>query len=123
MHELPGDAPLLRLCSAQDLAAIAEGRARGFDPRDAGQDSLFVVRHQGRLHAWRNACPHIDGAPMAWRRHAYTNAPGTHIVCSAHGALFEPATGRCVQGPCIGRALTAVEIDIRSDGSVWLRDF
>jgi naringenin degradation protein FdeD len=123
MHEAPGDAPRLRLCSADDLAAIAEGRARGFDPRHEGQDSLFIVRHDGHLHAWRNACPHIDGAPMAWRKDAYTNAAGNHIVCSAHGALFEPASGRCVQGPCIGRGLTAIEIDIRSDGSVWLRDF
>ena len=123
MHEVPGNAPLLPLCRAEDLAAIAEGRARGFDPRNVGQDTLFIVRHDGHLRAWRNACPHVDGAPMAWRKDAYTNAAGTHIVCSAHGALFEPATGRCVQGPCIGQGLKAIEIDIRSDGSVWLRNF
>ena len=123
MREAQGDASCLRLCSAGDLAAVGEGRARGFDPGHAGQDSVFVVRHRGRLRAWRNACPHIDGAPMAWRKDAYTNAAGTHIVCSAHGALFEPATGRCVQGPCMGQGLTAIEIDIRSDGSVWRRDF
>ncbi|MBQ0957806.1 Rieske (2Fe-2S) protein [Ideonella sp. 4Y11] len=121
MSETPYEAGPLWLCQADELDEIAEGRARGFDPRQIGQDSVFVVRHAGRLHAWRNACPHIDGAPMAWRKDAYTNAAGTHIVCSAHGAQFEPATGHCVRGPCLGQSLTAIEMDIRSDGSVWLR--
>jgi len=120
MPEVAPQAGTLLLCRTDELAAIAEGRARGFDPRQSGQDSVFVVRHAGRLHAWRNACPHVGGAPMAWRKDAYTNAAGTHIVCSAHGALFEPATGHCVQGPCLGQALTPLEMDIRSDGSVWL---
>lgn len=110
---------LLPLCSGAELDAIAEGRARGFDPRGRGQDSLFVVRHQGVLRAWRNACPHIDGAPMAWRKDAYTNAAGTHIVCAAHGARFAPDTGLCVQGPCVGRTLAPVRLETRTDGSVW----
>lgn len=98
-----------------DLDAIGEGRARGFDPDDTGQDSVFVVRYRGTLRAWRNACPHVDGAPMAWRKDAYMNAAGTHIVCAAHGALFDPDSGDCVQGPCLGRRLTPVELRTTSN--------
>mgnify|MGYP003433670839 FL=1 len=123
MPDAPTDERTLLLCRGDELDAILEGRARGYDPQGTGQDSVFVVRHQGRLHAWRNACPHIEGAPMAWRKDAYMNAAGTHIVCSAHGALFDPANGICSQGPCVGRALTRVELNIRSDGQVVVRNY
>ena len=107
------------LCHEQQ---IEEGKALGFDPDQRGRDSLFVVRHNGRLFAWRNACPHrgYEGAPMAWRRHAYLNQAGTHIVCSGHGALFDPETGIGLPGPCSGRALEAITITVTPDGQVLL---
>ena len=78
---------------------IGEGRARGFDIDEDGEEKLFVVRTDGVLRAWRDACPHIDGAPMAWRRDAYLNEAGARIVCHAHGAEFLPESGLCVLGP------------------------
>lgn len=35
-------------------------------------------------------------------------------MCATHGALFEPATGRCVAGPCRGATLEPVAV--REDG-------
>ena len=102
--------------------AVAEGQSLGFDPLDAGCDTVFLVRHQGVLRAWRNACPHIDGAPMAWRKDAYMNAAGTLIACHAHGALFAPDTGRCVQGPCLGKSLTGLPITIDAHGEVFVEE-
>lgn len=102
------------LCRDHELA---EGQVRGFDPEGEGQDTLFVLRHEGRLHAWANACPHM-GVPMAWRRHAYLNANGTHVQCHAHGALFDKASGLCVQGPCLGQSLRRRELVVDQDGQV-----
>jgi len=68
-----------RLGAAAD---VPEGGARGYDPAGHGQDTLFAVRHRGRLHLWRDRCPHA-GTPMAWRRHAYLDAAGARIVCAA----------------------------------------
>jgi nitrite reductase/ring-hydroxylating ferredoxin subunit len=34
------------------------------------------------------------------------------LVCPHHGATFDLATGTCVEGPCRGDALKAVEVDI-----------
>ncbi|WP_417223088.1 Rieske (2Fe-2S) protein [Amphritea sp.] len=99
---------------------IPEGQSRGFDPADQGQDSLFLVRVKGKLYGWRNACPHIDGAPMAWRKDAYLNAKRTHIACHAHGALFEPETGLCIQGPCLGKRLQAVDVIEDDNGQVMI---
>lgn len=112
-------AGLVRLCRADE---IGEGRSRGFDPHETGEDTIFVLRSGGVLRGWRNACPHVDGAPMAWRRDAYLNADGTRIVCHAHGAEFLPDSGTCVQGPCIGKRLTAVPIVIDRCGDLWVME-
>jgi nitrite reductase/ring-hydroxylating ferredoxin subunit len=103
---------LARLCRASDLP---EGRSRGFDPTATGRDTLFVVRRNG-VHAWRNACPHWADTPMAWRKDAYLNADATRIVCAAHGAQFEIATGLCTLGPCVGQSLTPVALVAADDG-------
>jgi len=110
---------LVRLCGAEE---IGEGQSRGFDPHECGDDTMFVVRWGGVLRAWRNACPHVDGAPMAWRKDAYLNADGTRIVCHAHGAEFLPDSGTCVQGPCIGKRLTAVLIVIDAHGDLLVTE-
>lgn len=107
----------ITLCASSE---IQEGSSLGFDPEDNGQDSIFIVRVAGRVYGWLNACPHINGAPMAWRKDAYLNAKGTHITCHAHGALFELETGVCVQGPCLGKSLQAVQITETENGRVML---
>jgi nitrite reductase/ring-hydroxylating ferredoxin subunit len=63
--------------------------------------------------AYRNECPHTGGE-LDWIEGDFLDADGRLIVCATHGALFEPATGRCVAGPCRGAALRAVAV--RDDG-------
>ena len=94
--------------------------ARGFDPRGAGHDTLFVVRRGAVLRAYRDACPHFGDTPMAWRKDAYLNGDGARIVCHAHGAQFDIGSGECLLGPCLGQRLTPVEIEVTSDGDVML---
>lgn len=102
------------------LDALPEPGARGFDPHGAGHDTLFLVRHAGGIRGWRDACPHYGDTPMAWRKDAYLDARGTHIVCHAHGALFEMDTGVCVKGPCLGQTLTPVAIRVSRRGEIYL---
>lgn len=117
MNARPGE--VARLCRAD---ALPEGEARGFDPWDEGRDTVLVVRHQGELYGWRDACPHYGDTPMAWRKDAYLNGARTRIVCAAHGAQFDIATGVCTLGPCLGQGLQRValqvdtHIDIRREG-------
>jgi nitrite reductase/ring-hydroxylating ferredoxin subunit len=56
---------------------------------------------------------------MAWRKHAYLNAARDRIVCSAHGALFDIATGICTLGPCMGQYLQPVRLMVEA-GAVYL---
>ncbi|MBA2960489.1 MULTISPECIES: Rieske (2Fe-2S) protein [Ramlibacter] len=105
---------VIRLCHSGE---IAEGSARGFDPKGSGRDTMFVVRRDG-LHAWRNACPHWTGTSMAWRKDAYLNADGSRIVCAAHGAQFDIWSGACILGPCIGESLVRVTLIESEEGTL-----
>jgi nitrite reductase/ring-hydroxylating ferredoxin subunit len=106
----------VRLCA---LAELPDGGARGFDPQGRGRDTVFAVRRGRAVRVWADRCPH-HGTPMPWRKDAYLNAAGDRIVCSAHGALFEPETGLCVQGPCLGESLRPLSCTLTDDGELML---
>jgi nitrite reductase/ring-hydroxylating ferredoxin subunit len=102
------------------LDELADGQARGFAPAGENRDTMFVVRRGERVHGWRNACPHVDGAPLAWRKDAYLSADQEAIVCYGHGAVFDIDTGVCIRGPCVGQALTRVRVERAADGALWV---
>jgi nitrite reductase/ring-hydroxylating ferredoxin subunit len=104
------------LCEISDLA---EGSARGFAVEGL-REKVIVLRKDGHLHGYLDACPHYaGGTPMAWKTDAYLNGAGTHLACHSHGALFDPTTGICVLGPCLGQGLTRVELHITATGEVF----
>ncbi len=102
-----------RLCA---LADIPDNGSLGFG--DGTTDSLFAVRKGGVVWVYRNRCPHA-GAPLNWMPHRFLNSTRDRIICSAHGALFDIASGVCVAGPCPGRSLQAIPFELR-DGEIWL---
>ncbi|MFS2162552.1 Rieske (2Fe-2S) protein [Variovorax sp. Varisp62] len=106
---------LRRLCRVDELK---DGSAQGFAGDRPGQDSMFLVRHEGTVYGYRNDCPHWPGSPMAWRRDGYLNLDANRIVCSGHAAEFDIASGRCTLGPCLGSSLTPVELEIDAQG--WI---
>ncbi|MGO0791770.1 Rieske (2Fe-2S) protein [Herbaspirillum seropedicae] len=99
------------------VTQLPENGARGFDTESAGQATIFVLRRGDQVRAWRDSCPH-HGTPLPWRRDAYFDGAGQHLVCAAHGALFDPLTGVCTLGPCQGDTLTAVALRIDDDGGL-----
>lgn len=99
---------------------MEESSSPGFDPEAAGHDTVFLVRNGAEVHAYLDACPHLGGTPMAWRRHAYLNGDRRFIVCHAHGARFEKASGLCVDGPCRGEFLTRVPLVRYSNGDLYM---
>ena len=97
---------------------VPEGGSLGFDPDATGRDTLFVVRSGGDLHAWYDRCPHEGVTPLPLKRHVYLNAKRTRIVCFAHGAQFEIASGECVVGPCRGSRLERAAVTVDADGGL-----
>ncbi|RJF95677.1 Rieske (2Fe-2S) protein [Noviherbaspirillum saxi] len=102
------------------LDELPDGDSRGFDPLRQGRDAVLVVRQGARVHAYLDACPHHGGTPMAWRKDAYLNGDRDRIVCSAHGAQFDIATGLCTLGPCLGQSLQPVAVTITQDQDIYI---
>ncbi len=86
----------------------------------AGQTarSAFVVRHRGRVHGYLNRCAHL-GVELDWRPGEFFDGSGLYLICAMHGALFDPATGACLSGPCGGRSLKALPV-CEERGGVYL---
>lgn len=111
-------AAITRLCRVEN---IAEGEAKGFDMAAGARHKIIVLRRNGIFHGWLDACPHYSpGTPMAWKSDAYLNGDGTHLACHSHGALFDMETGECVLGPCIGQALTRIELRVSDEGEIFV---
>ena len=93
--------PAVRLCRLDELPP---GSARGFDPDGSGADTVILVRRADSLHAFVNVCPH-QGAALEYRKDGFLTRDGRQLMCHAHGALFDPQTGRCTAGAGLGQSL------------------
>jgi len=80
----------------------------------------LVVRVGAQLRGYVNRCPHA-GHPLNLLPDRFLTPDGTLLLCSSHGALFEKLTGYCVAGPCAGRTLTPLPLEVR-EGFVMLAD-
>lgn len=108
------------VCTLEELAATG---SRGFSVGEGEWPlrGFVVVLPDGGIRAYVNTCPHA-GHALDLLPHRFLTADRSLIVCSSHGALFEPADGRCVAGPCTGRALRPLSVAIGPDGLVRLVD-
>jgi nitrite reductase/ring-hydroxylating ferredoxin subunit len=80
--------------------------------------SAFVIRYQGTVHGYVNRCSHIS-VELDWSQGEFFDYSGAYLICATHGALYEPASGHCVGGPCQGRGLRKLAI-VETGGSVFL---
>lgn len=104
------------LCPSGDL--IERGDAYVFDVMlHDGPARAFVLRFDGALRAYLNRCVHV-AAEMDWQPGKFLDADARFILCSIHGAAYEPDSGRCAGGPCGRASLTAITVDER-DGQVY----
>ena len=87
-----------------------------FPVHPGGEQGAFVVRFRGKTCAYVNRCPHA-GTELDWQPGAFFEEAGLYLICSTHGALFEPDTGRCIAGPCEGQRLEPIGIE-ENDGHV-----
>lgn len=103
------------LCARSE---IGEGGKEIRTDGPAGPNWLMLFNRDGKLTAWRNACPH-QGRALNWAPDQFLFDPDGRLVCCHHGASFDLADGRCVGGPCLGARLTPVAVTVR-DGWIYL---
>jgi nitrite reductase/ring-hydroxylating ferredoxin subunit len=102
------------------LADLGEQGCRGFAV-GGGDWPLqgFVLRlPNGEPRAFLNWCPH-QGHRLNLLPHKFLTKDGALVMCHSHGAVFERDQGRCLWGPCVGKHLLPVPIEL-TDGYVLL---
>ncbi len=95
--------------------SVPRGRTATFR-LDCGGRTIngFVVNDAGRYRAYVNRCPHV-GTPLdTWPNEFFTE-DGRSLICSTHGALYEPDSGLCTAGPCAGDRLTPLPLSLDGD--------
>ena len=98
-----------------DVAALPPGRTAVFRLTCGGRTVHgFAVNHGGSAHAYVNSCPHV-GTPLDLWPNELLDEDGRTLVCSTHGALFEPDTGFCIGGPCAGDRLASLPVRAEGD--------
>ena len=116
---VPGPAAAARaepLCASAELAE--RGRAHVWDVLQWGQPArAFALRFDGRVFAYLNRCLHVP-TEMDWQPGEFLDLDRRFVVCSIHGASYEPTSGHCVGGPCGRGRLLALRVE-EIDGQVY----
>jgi nitrite reductase/ring-hydroxylating ferredoxin subunit len=107
----------LPLCASDEL--VERGDAYVFDVLHYRQPArAFALRVDGQVVAYLNRCAHVP-TEMDWQHGKFLDGDQQFILCSIHGAAYEPQTGRCVAGPCGRGRLTPIEVEERAGQVYW----
>ncbi len=110
-------AGLQRLCRSDQL--VEKGRALLFDVIQYREPMrAFALRYEGRAVAYLNRCAHVP-TEMDWQPGEFLDSDKAFILCSIHGAAYEPLTGRCASGPCGRGTLQTIELAERDGEICW----
>ncbi len=106
------------LCASADLEE--KGVAVLFDVLHYREPArAFALRFEGRVVAYLNRCAHVP-TELDWQPGEFLDSGKEFILCSIHGAAYEPRNGRCLAGPCGNGRLIPIEV-VERDGAVsWL---
>ncbi len=106
----------LPLCAGAELEE--SGKAVVFDVllwRSPAR--AFALRFEGRVVCYLNRCAHVP-TEMDWQPGEFLDADRRFILCSMHGAIYEPTNGQCIGGPCRGERLMAIDV-VEQAGQVY----
>ncbi len=98
------------------------GKGVRFEVEYFGQPApAFVVRYGGEVHGYLNRCAHV-AMELDWQEGVFFDSSGRDLLCSTHGAVYDPRSGRCLGGPCNRTPLVKLVIEERG-GMVYFMGF
>jgi nitrite reductase/ring-hydroxylating ferredoxin subunit len=107
------------ICSSADLVDSGDGVRFDMDV-EGRSEPAFAVRYEGRVYAYLNRCAHMP-MELDWKPGKFFDIAGLLLICSTHGAVYEPDTGRCAGGPCNRSGLVPIAVEER-DGRIYVKD-
>lgn len=110
--------PQIRIASETDLG---EGQTLKFSfRRGSGPVDGFLARFNEKIVAYENVCRHLP-LTLDYDDNRFFDSEGKFLICQTHGAMYHPANGHCLKGPCGGESLYPIEISL-AEGAVWLTE-
>ena len=106
------------ICESSELRSGGLGVRFVVTLRDESTPA-FVIRHESGVSAYVNRCAHIP-VELDWAPGQFFDNEGVYLICATHGAVYGPASGLCLGGPCNGRSLEPVAVEER-DGHIFLK--
>ncbi len=108
------------ICSSQDLTEGGKGIRF---PVTAGEFDTtgFVIRNDGAVYGYLNRCAHVP-MELDWTPGEFFEGSGLYLMCSTHGAIYDPKTGQCSGGPCRGGRLRVINVSEKEGNIFWSPD-
>jgi nitrite reductase/ring-hydroxylating ferredoxin subunit len=111
---------LIPICAADDLEE--GGKGVRFPVTAGGEDGTgFVIRFDHQARAYLNRCAHVP-IELDWNEGQFFDSSGLYLMCSTHGAIYAPESGKCQGGPCRGGRLRPITVVERDNQVFWLPD-
>jgi nitrite reductase/ring-hydroxylating ferredoxin subunit len=106
-----------------DADQVVEGGKGVRFPVSAFGDAAtgFVVRYDGKPHAYLNRCAHVP-IELDWFEGEFFESSGLYLMCSTHGAIYSPESGLCAGGPCKGGKLRPIRVREVDNKIYWQPD-
>lgn len=102
-------------------ATLCDGGA-GFRfsvPRLGRDEPAFAIRYRGKVYAYLNRCGHVP-IELDWQNGQFFDSSKLYLICSTHGALYAPDTGRCLLGRCGRTGLRPLRVTEHDDSVYFI---
>ncbi|HXA46179.1 MAG TPA: Rieske 2Fe-2S domain-containing protein [Burkholderiaceae bacterium] len=111
---------LIPICASADV--VEGGKGIRFPVTAGSYDTTgFVVRYHGVAYAYLNRCAHVP-IELDWAEGEFFESSGLYIMCSTHGAIYDPQNGHCRGGPCRGGSLRQIAVREQDQQIFWQPD-
>lgn len=98
------------------------GKGVRFPVTAGGEDRTgFVIRYGNAIYGYLNRCAHVP-IELDWNQGEFFESSGLYLMCSTHGAIYIPETGRCAGGPCRGGSLRSITVFEQDNQIFWRPD-
>lgn len=106
------------ICAGSEVGEAGRG-CRFVVSRGERTLPAFVIRYRGSVHAYVNECGHVP-AELDWLPGEFFDSSKLYLICSIHGALYAPESGRCLGGRCQGKGLQPLPV-CEIEGNIYLK--
>ncbi|PKO86006.1 MAG: (2Fe-2S)-binding protein [Betaproteobacteria bacterium HGW-Betaproteobacteria-12] len=105
------------ICAGDDVVEAGHGFRFTVSVRGRALPA-FVIRYRGMIHGYLNECGHVP-AELDWQPGEFFDSSKLYLICSIHGALYAPESGRCLGGRCQGKGLKPLVLR-EIEGNIYL---